>query len=333
MSDYLPRASDGLQLIPEQASAQAAQVDNLFFVLLALSGLLVLILGGLITYFGIRYRQGSKASRADRFSKKASNRLEIFWSLVLLVVFMFLFGWAGSLYLDIYSEPEADITINVVGKQWMWKSQHPDGRREINTLHVPADKTIRLRITSQDVIHSFYMPAFRLKRDALPGTYTYAWFKATKTGEYPLYCAEYCGLNHSRMRGKVVVMKQDAYSNWRKQETVGMSMVAAGKKLFHEKGCVSCHMADTDVAPDLAGIIGRKVKFSDGSTIKADEAYLRNSILRPQDDVVAGYQPIMPSFKGQLSETQIMQIIEYIKSLKPGDTEQPAENQSGDKSQ
>lgn len=322
---YLPEADNGLRLIPEQASTQAAMVDHLYIALLIVSGLLVVVLIALIAWFGIRYRAGSNASRENRISAKTGHRLEIGWALVLLAIFLGLFTWAGKLYLDIYRTPDTDMTINVIGKQWMWKAQHPDGTREINTLHVPVGETVRLRITSQDVIHSFFVPAFRIKRDALPGIYSYAWFRATKPGEYPLFCAEYCGTDHSRMRGKVVVMQRDAYQNWLTRNGSEDTPEAMGKRLFQSHGCTGCHMSKSVArAPGLDGIFGRSVPLAGGGTVIADEAYLRDSILQPQKHVVAGYEPIMPSFKGQISEEAILQIIAYIKSLQPGDWERGA---------
>lgn len=323
--DYLPAPGDGLRLIPEQASSQAAQVDTLYWALLGVSAVLVLVLVLLVVYFGVRYRAGSKAARSGYFSAQTSRRLELVWALGLLLVFLGLFGWAGALYLDMYRTPEAGMTINVVGKQWMWKAQHPDGTREINTLHVPVGETVRLRITSQDVIHSFSVPAFRLKRDAVPDMYSYAWFEATKPGEYALYCAEYCGTDHSRMRGKVVVMEREDYQDWLARNGTDATPEAAGKRLFQSYGCTGCHAGESSVrAPDLAGVFGRPVPLADGTTIVADEAYLRDSILRPQKHVVAGYDPVMPSFEGQISEDEILQIIAYLKSLGRGDQEQAA---------
>lgn len=321
-AEYLPETDKGLQLIPEQAATHAHQIDSLYIALVAISGLLVIALTILIIYFGIRYRAGSNASRHQHFSQKAAQRMEILWALILLMVFLFLFAWAGRLYLDVYRTSDAAMTINIIGKQWMWKAQHPDGTREINTLHVPVDETIRLRITSQDVIHSFFVPAFRLKRDAIPETYSYAWFKATKPGEYPLFCTEYCGTDHSRMRGKVVVMQRDAYQDWLTRNGSSLAPATAGKRLFQSHGCTGCHAGQSGTrAPNLAGAFGRSVPLAGGGTIIADEAYLRDSILQPQKHVVAGYQPIMPSFKGQISEAEILQIIAYIKSLQPADAQ------------
>ena len=243
-------------------------------------------------------------------------------ALSIFASFLVLFAWAGSLYLDIYRGPSDATTINVVGKQWMWKVQHPDGTREINTLHVPVDETIRLRMTSQDVIHSFYVPALRLKRDVLPDAYTDAWFTATEPGEYWLFCAEYCGKDHSRMRGRVVVLEQSDYQSWLSRQGESPAPEVAGGRLFRSYGCSGCHIGESTArAPSLAGVYGRTVPLASGGTILADESYLRDSILLPQKHVVAGYAPVMPSYSGQISEGEILQIIAYIKSLEPGDWE------------
>lgn len=306
----------GLKMIPTPASDYAGQVDLLYFTLLTLSGLLVATLVGLIVWFGLRYHQGRDGERAEPIDERRSRRIEAGFALFLGTLFMGLFVWAGWLYVGLYQQTEADLTVNVIGKQWMWKAQHPDGTREINSLHVPEDQVVRLRLTSQDVIHSFSLPALRLKRDAVPGHYTEAYFRATEPGEYRMFCAEYCGTEHSRMRGKLVVLSQDDYRDWLRGTDTGADPVAAGKALFQEQGCAGCHEGDTGVpAPDLKGLYGSQVSLADGDTVTADENYLRTAITDPQEHVVAGYQPVMPSFAGQLSEEEILQLIAYIKSL------------------
>ncbi|MHB0777027.1 cytochrome c oxidase subunit II [Halomonas sp. WWR20] len=321
VASYLPEVEKGLHLIPEQATDYAGQVDHLYFALVGASIIIMLLVVGLITFFGIRYRAGNhKADRSNRPSTRTQNRVEIAVLAAMLAAFMVFFGWASSLYLDAYRGPEPAMTIDVVGKQWMWKIQHPDGTREINSLHVPVDEVIELRVTSQDVIHSFFVPAFRLKRDVVPGAEKQAWFKATQTGEYRLFCAEYCGSFHSRMLGKVVVMEQADYQDWLTRQGSGASLAVAGKQLFETHGCSGCHMGKSSVrAPKLAGIYGRSVALDDGRVIMADEAYIRDSILQPDKHIVAGFEPVMPSFAGQITEDEILQIIAYIKSLEPGD--------------
>ncbi|WP_347331438.1 cytochrome c oxidase subunit II [Marinimicrobium locisalis] len=323
--DYLSDPNIGLRLIPEQASRHAEGVDMLYFALLGFSALLVTVLVGLVVTFGFRYRAG-KTFRRRVTASHVGHRVEVGFALSLGVVFMALFAWAGKLYLNVYANTPAQATLNVVAKQWMWKVQHPDGTREINTLHVPANQSVRLRITSQDVIHSFSVPALRLKRDAVPGLYTSVTFVADKPGEYRLFCAEYCGTDHSRMRGKMVVMAPSDYQNWLTRNGTGTTPAAAGKALFRSYGCSGCHMGESSVrAPSLDGVYGRSVALANGGIIIADEAYLRDSIMRPQKHIVAGYQPVMPSFSGQISESDVLQIIAYLQSLKPGDwrTEAP----------
>lgn len=305
----------GLQLIPDAVSDYAGEVDQLYFVLLALSSVLTLTVIGLVLVFGFRYRRGRSGGRGPTPSKRGGHYLEIGFAASLGLVFLLLFVWAGRLYLELHTAERDALVINVIGKQWMWKAQHPDGTREINTLHVPVNETIQLRLTSQDVIHSFSLPALRLKKDAVPGRYNEVSFKATRTGEYRLFCAEFCGLDHSRMRGKVVVMTPTDYQHWL-EGTQGTDPVAAGEQLFDRHGCADCHQSgDGAPAPNLAGIVGRTVLLQNGNRVTADEEYLRRSILTPQRQVVAGYAPIMPSFSGQLSESEILNIIAYLSSL------------------
>lgn len=321
-SAYLPEVSKGLTLMPEQASAFSGEIDELFIALVVVCGLLTLAVFALIAFFGYRYRAGSRTNREARFGKAADHRLELGVLAVMLVIFMGLFGWAGSLYLEMFRGPPAAMTLNVIGKQWMWKVQHPNGTREINTIHVPAGETIQLRVTSQDVIHSFYLPALRLKRDVLPGTYREAWFTADKPGEYRLFCAEYCGSYHAQMRGKLVVMEPADYQRWLTRQGDSESPAVSGADLFQSYGCSGCHLGKQGVqAPSLAGVFGRAVPLAGGGTLVADEAYLRDSIMQPQKHVVAGFDPIMPSYAGQISEEEILQIIAYIKSLEPQDWE------------
>lgn len=317
---YLPDIEQGLRFFPEQASTFAADLDTLYLGLVAICGLMTLLVFGLIGYFGYRYRAGSRATRDNKPSSKTGAKIELSVLAFMFVVFMGLFVWASSLYLDQYRGPESAMTLNVVGKQWMWRVQHPDGIREINTVHVPVGEVIALRVTSEDVIHSFYVPDFRLKRDVVPGTYREVWFEATKPGEYRLFCAEYCGSHHSRMRGKIVAMEKADYQRWRSRQGEHEAPEVDGANLFESYGCSGCHLGKSSVrAPTLAGVFGRPVPLENGGTLIADDAYLRDSILQPQKHVVAGFDPIMPSYSGQISEEEILQIIAYIKSLEPED--------------
>jgi len=306
--------------IPTAVSDYAGEVDKLYYALLGLSGLLIVILVALVVIFGWRYREDRSGERLPLLGKRTGHYVEIGFAVLLALLFLGIFAWGSQLYLALYGESRADMTINVVGKQWMWKIQHPDGTREINTLHVPAGETIRLRIISQDVIHSFSLPGLRLKRDAVPGQYTSAVFTPEKVGEYRLFCAEYCGTSHSRMRGKLVVLSSADYQAWLTRNGQGPGPVAAGRQLFQSYGCSGCHQGKASVrAPGLDGVYGRTVPLADGRTVKADEAYLRDSIMLPQKHVVAGYAPIMPSFSGQIGEGEILQIVAYLKSLEPGE--------------
>ncbi len=229
-----------------------------------------------------------------------------------------LFVWGARLYFVIARPPANASALQVIGKQWMWKIQHPEGNREINELHVPVGRPIRLTLTSEDVIHSFFLPEFRIKTDVLPGRYSTLWFEADRIGTYHLFCAQYCGAEHSRMTGRVVVMEPHDYQSWLAGEKRGRPAAESGAALFVSKACVTCHRPDTAArAPVLTGLFGRKVALQDGRSIVADEGYIRESILNPQAKIVAGYQPIMPTFQGQVGEEELLQLIDYVKTLKP----------------
>ena len=233
------------------------------------------------------------------------------------LISMVLFFWGASLYFSSYRPPAGAMEVHSVAKQWMWKFQHANGRREINTLHVPLGQAVKMTMISEDVIHSFYVPAFRVKRDVLPGTYSNCWFEASRTGEFHLFCAEYCGTNHSGMIGRVIVMDPIEYQDWLGGEHSKETPIAAGERLFDELRCVTCHRSDSEPGrcPPLTGIYGHEVKLTGGATAMADDNYLRESILRPQAKIVAGYEPLMPSYDGQLDEVQLIQLVTYIKSL------------------
>jgi len=306
-----------LPLFPEQASSVAGEVDALYLTLVALTVFFGTLISALLVYFAIRYR---KASRVDRLNPiHHSLPLELTWSIIPLGITMIIFGWGASLYFHIYRPPDDAMPINVVGKQWMWKLQHINGRREINELHVPVGRAVRIMLTSEDVIHSFYIPAFRVKVDAVPGRYNQVWFKPTKPGRYHLFCAEYCGTKHSRMIGWVHVMEPSDFQAWMGGATAGLSPVAAGETLFTNLGCATCHAADdTGRGPSLKGIYGRAVRMTGGEIVTADDNYLRESIVEPMAKQAEGYKPVMPTFKGLVTEEGVMQIIEYIKSIGSG---------------
>ena len=313
-------------LHPPADSSLATRVDHLFYAWLALAGLVSVAVFFLIVYFSVKYRHGSRASRAMPSGAKLrreSHRIEIAWIVTPLVVFLGMGFWAAGLYYA-HAAPPADATeVYAVGKQWMWKIEHQGGQREIDELHVPAGRPIKLVMTSQDVIHSFFMPAFRIKQDVLPGRYTVLWFTASQPGDYHLFCAQYCGTDHARMLGRVVVMAPAAFERWLASGNVSVSMAEEGKARFRQYGCSGCHGASASVhAPKLEGLFGRRVQLSDGTSVTADERYIHDSVMLPRKDVVAGYEPIMPSFQGQMAEEDLLEIIAYVKSLrdaKPGD--------------
>jgi cytochrome c oxidase subunit 2 len=320
-------------LLPEQASTIASKVDLLYWVMVLLSAAFAVPISILIVYFAVKYRAGA---RVDRTAPPETDvRIEMAWIVVPLCLAIGIFVWSASLYLEQGTIPPRAMPIYVVGRQWMWKVQHPTGQREINELHVPVGQPIRLILASEDVIHSFYVPAFRIKQDVLPQRYTETWFEATKTGEFHLHCAEYCGAQHAPMGGRVIVMEQGAYQEWLSGASGGEasgqtdapgSLAVAGEAAFQQLGCSGCHRPDGGgPGPSLVGIFGQPQPLEGGQTVVANEQYIRNSILQPNDEIVAGYQPIMPSYQGQISEDQLQQIIEYIRGL--GANEQPGNEQ------
>jgi cytochrome c oxidase subunit 2 len=302
----------GFHLLPASASTAAERVDVLALALLLLTGLVALGLLVLTAWFCIRYRAGADA---DRSNAPSNNRaLEITWIAVPLLLFFGVYAWGTIDYARLYS-PAADATpVYVVAKQWMWKAEHQDGRREIGELHLPLGQPVRLVMTSQDVIHSFFVPAFRIKQDVVPGRYTSIWFTPTAAGEYRLFCAEFCGTEHATMGGRIVVMPPAGFARWLQAGPSQPGMAARGFELFRRYGCSGCHAAGSTVhAPELTGLLGRRVHLQDGRELVADAGYVRDSILVPAKDVVAGFAPVMPSFAGQIDEEDLLAIIEYIK--------------------
>ena len=299
----------------------APRVDLLFFFLVAVSLFFASLIFFLVILFAVKYRRRSDEEQPRPI--KGNLPLEILWSAVPLGLTMVMFVWGAVLFFDIYHPPSNALEINVVGKQWMWKIQHPEGQREINELHVPVGRPVKLTMTSEDVIHDFFVPAFRVKKDVLPGGYTSVWFQATKPGEYHLFCSQYCGTQHSGMIGKVVVMELTQYEDWLSGGARGVSLATAGERLFQRLGCSTCHRPDgTGQGPSLVGLFSRPVNLQGGRTVTADEGYIRESILNPQAKIVARYPPAMPTFKGLISEDGILQIIAYIKSLQRAERSQ-----------
>jgi len=305
----------GVPLFPEQASTMAGRVDALFYFLLAVAAFFATLIFFLVVVFAVKYRRRSEDERPRPITGHLG--LEIFWTAVPLGLTMVMFVWGALLFSDTYNPPLNALEINVVAKQWMWKVQHPEGQREINELHVPVGRPVKLMMTSEDVIHDFFVPAFRVKKDVLPGRYATLWFEATKPGEYHLFCAQYCGTQHSGMVGRIVVMEPAEYVRWLGGGATEVSMTEAGEKLFQRLGCSTCHRLDgTGQGPSLVGLFGKPVQLAGGKSVTADEDYIRESILDPRAKITAGYQPVMPIFKGLISEDGILQIMAYIKSLK-----------------
>jgi cytochrome c oxidase subunit II len=302
------------QFLPEQGSKTASQVDLLFLCLIGITGSVTFAVAAIALFFLAKYRRNASVDRTP--TKNTSLAIEVTWSVIPLAIFIILFGWGARIYLRESEVPPNAIEIHVVGKQWMWKLEHLQGKREINELHVPVDRTIKLVMTSQDVIHSFFMPGFRIKEDVLPGRYTTQWFTPTRTGTYPLLCAQYCGTNHALMIGRVIVLDQAAFAEWLKNGSETISLVQTGERLFRSFGCSGCHSSGASVrAPLLQGVFGSQVPLQDGRIVRADERYVRDSILLPNTEIVAGYDPVMPSFQGRLSEEELFALITYIKSL------------------
>lgn len=300
------------QLFPDRASTFATRVDALYFFLVAISAFFTLGIFLSILVFAIKYRR-SKHPKAAMI--EGSLPLEITWTVIPTAIAMVIFVWGAVLYFGWGRPPRNSLQLYGVAKQWMWKFQHSEGQREINELHVPVGRDVTVTLISQDVIHSFFVPAFRVKMDVLPSRYRTLWFHPTRTGSYHLFCAEYCGTQHSGMIGQVVVMEPKDYQAWLASGGEG-SLASSGEKLFRHFGCISCHRADSGArGPDLAGLYGKTVHLADGSSVIADENYIRESILNPKAKIVAGYQPIMPVFQGQVNEEQMLELIAYIKSL------------------
>lgn len=315
-----------LPLFPESASTFASEVDALYFFGLFIAAFFSLLIAVLVVGLAVKFRRRSEADYG--VPEKTSLPLEITWSVIPLIIVMVLFFWGVKVFVTLYRPPADAVEYFAVGKQWMWKFQHPEGNREINDLHVPVGVPIKLTMTSEDVIHSFFVPAFRVKADVLPARYTTVWFEATKPGKYHLFCAEFCGAEHSRMGGSVYVMEPHDYEAWLAGKEPGKTFLASGEELFTDLACHTCHTGDTGGrGPLLTDLTGSDVLLADGRTMERDDAYLRESILEPAAKVVAGYQPLMPSFQGQVSEEQLLALIRYVKQLNqtaPGEGVQTA---------
>ena len=300
--------------LPTAASTGAARVDALY---LALTGLSLLVLGVVflpMVYFLFKYRRGHPADR--RAMHLPTLKIEITWTVIPFLISIGLFAWGAQAYLRMEIPPSDTLEINVIAKQWMWKIQHQEGNREINELHIPVGRPVKLTLASEDVIHSFYVPAFRIKQDVVPGRFTTEWFQPSRVGDYHLFCAEFCGTDHSRMIGTIHVMPRPQYAQWLRSGSVGGTLAQAGEKLARELGCTGCHAGNGTVrAPRLEGLYGKPVPLQDRTVVVADDKYLRDSILLPALQVVAGYEPVMPTFQGHIGEEELVKLIAYIKSL------------------
>lgn len=295
------------------ASTLGKQVDVLFLTLLGITAVVALGVAVAIVFFVIRYRAGSKANRGNPPARV--RWIEITWTATPLGIFLALFAWSSVVFSHFHQPPGRAMRIHVLAKQWMWKLEHENGKREIDELHVPLGEPVELIMTSQDVIHSFFVPAFRVKQDVLPGRYTSLWFTATRPGRFDLFCAEYCGTDHAGMHGGIVVMPPAEFERWLAAGPAQPGLATRGFDIYRRVGCSGCHEPTSTVhAPDLGGLFGSPVHLADGSTVIADENYLRDSILLPKKQVVAGFDPVMPSFQGQLDEDDLSALIAYIKS-------------------
>ena len=303
-----------LQFFPEAASAQAGQVDAVFFFMVAVTAFFSVLIATLVVVFAIKYKRKHDDEIGE--PNHGSLALELLWTVIPFCITMVMFGWGAKVFFDLSRPPVNATEIYVVGKQWMWKVQHMDGMREINELHVPVGRPVKLIMGSEDVLHSFYIPSFRVKADVIPGRYNVLWFTATKPGKYHLFCAEYCGTKHSGMIGWIYAMEPSEFQAWLGGGNTNVTPAAAGEKLFQDFACSSCHRDDGQArGPQLKGLFGKSVELQGGGRVIADESYIRESIVRPQAKIVTGFPPLMPTFQGLVSEEQLLQLIAYVRSL------------------
>jgi cytochrome c oxidase subunit 2 len=301
-------------LFPREASTIAPYMDALYFFLLAMTIVGLLLVGAILIAFSMRYR---KSVHPVATQIEGSTLLEATWTIIPLAIFLVTFVWGALLYFRIYNPPANSMNIYIVGKQWMWKAEHPGGQHEINMLHVPTGRPIQLTMISQDVFHSYSIPDFRVKREVIPGRYSTEWFEATTPGTYHIFCTQYCGTNHSAMIGEVTVLTPADYEKWTQESTSGMSLAQNGERLFASMGCNACHSGNAAArGPNLAGVYGSTLQLTNGSQVQVTDGYLRDAILNPSQHVTAGYSPIMPTYQGQISEDGLIDLVEYLKSLK-----------------
>jgi cytochrome c oxidase subunit 2 len=314
---FLVKWLNASALFPREASTIAPYADALYFFLLFITLMGLALVGALIFTFAVRYR---KERHPVAEQVEGSTLLEATWTIIPLALFLITFVWGALLYFRIYNPPTNAMNIYVVGKQWMWKAEHQGGQHEINALHVPIGQPVQLTMISQDVFHSFSVPDFRIKREVIPGRYSTVWFEATTPGKYHIFCTQYCGTNHAQMIGEVTAMYPEDFQKWLQESTSGMSLAQNGERLFASLGCNSCH---TGVAgargPNLAAVYGTRVRLTNGTEPLVNDAYLREAILNPSAEVVAGFAPIMPTYQGQITEDGLIDLVEYIKGMKTND--------------
>jgi cytochrome c oxidase subunit II len=298
---------------PQAASEQAGQIDALYFFLVAVTAFFTVLIALLVVVFAVKFHRRHEDEVGEAIH--GSLALELLWTIIPLGITMVMFVWGAQVFFHLTRAPKGAMEIYVVGKQWMWKAQHKDGAREINELHVPVGRPVKLIMGSEDVIHSFFIPAFRVKADVIPGRYNTLWFTATTPGTYHLFCTQYCGTKHSAMIGSVTVMPEADYQAWLSGGSAGGSMAENGAKLFQDLSCNTCHLeSGQGRGPVLKGVYGKPATLQNGQTVTVDDAYIRESILNPQAKIVAGFQPLMPTFKGLVTEEQLLQLIAYVKS-------------------
>jgi cytochrome c oxidase subunit II len=311
---FLVKWLNASALFPREASTIAPYMDALYFFLLAMTVVGLLLVGAILFAFSMRYR---KSVHPVATQIEGSTLLEATWTIIPLAIFLVCFVWGALLYFRIYNPPVNSMNIYIVGKQWMWKAEHPGGQHEIDALHVPTGQPIQLTMISQDVFHSFSIPDFRVKREVIPGRYSTVWFEATTPGTYHIFCTQYCGTNHSAMIGEVTVLTPADYEKWTQESTSGMSLAQNGERLFASMGCNACHSGNAAArGPNLSGVYGSKLQLTNGQEVLVNEAYLRDAILNPSQHVTAGFNPIMPTYQGQISEDGLIDLVEYVKTLK-----------------
>jgi len=308
----------GTIFLPPGQSTISGEVDSLFYFILYMSIFFFVLVVALSIYFAIRYRRKGELTKTSGATHNV--KLEIAWTVIPLILVMIVFAWGFNAYMRLNIVPKDALEIKVTGQKWFWSFDYPEGASSVNELVVPVDRPVKLLLSSKDVIHSFYVPDFRIKMDVLPNRYTITWFQAKNVGTYNLFCAEYCGRGHSEMIGTVKVVNEREFADWIEAGSgsgEGVSPLELGAQLYKSKACYTCHTTDggPKVGPSFKGIFGHETELESGGKVKVDENYIRESILEPRAKVVKGFQPVMPTYQGLLKDKQIDALIAYIKSL------------------